>query len=789
MVMATATSTSTPVLTPSQQAAREFWRQAGADGIPPFYIMSQYYAQLHANRDNLPQVTAALEQLLTGLAYATDVDTVLSQFSAGKDEELGYWAGRYGLFDSAGHRFDLVVGRDSATLTVPPALVEGLALPDHTDLATVTVLNSTGFSQGVLSLTNAQCQASLHFTLPVSDTSFDAPEPAALFEATAPQCTGTVVVGSGANADTHSVTGKRGAWTQAGVAQVADGDPAAAWYGQYVLLDVTDVTAVVQAPERVSIYNDPTYGLTFQWGASTYGSNVTYSNNVLQCADQDDDTTQYVMQFVAPQAGAAELNLAVSRAGVVRSYRGYWVASAPLPPAAPTLRAPRPRPAGLLRGAAAAAAAAGGGVSQAIDVSKLTAGGPPKINTIALLVGAVGNDYTLTLQLTGCAATDTFTWTVTPTGDSPAATSRATITPSGDTHQTVLFSLGTLNNRDVGQQLQVRVDLTQSSATPSVTYALQFDIVVGQFEALSLTPPVLMPVVVGTAFTQTLEAHGASGHFTWTVDTSALPSGLRWDADSHQLAGTVTDASQVGKAFHLVVTLAAPDMIIDPLTVSLGITVQSAPAVASAMPFWETILLYSAAPSVVVLVMIAALAIYRYRQAKANANTDAVIGTGYRKLNIATRGDAGSTGKNILANQNKRNALVEDDTSEIQHMLDSLSKAQKEYNDRLEAFGVTMDQLRTYVEKHPDAAPDDPVQDQELRDKGYETFGQVESGLQNGKNTLEVLNTNLRLTRVSYNDSTMRFVSNQDFMRSRKDSESSDIHFVESIHSHDEGEH
>jgi hypothetical protein len=41
-------------LTPSQQAAREFWRQAGADGMPPFYIMSQYYAQLHANRDNLP---------------------------------------------------------------------------------------------------------------------------------------------------------------------------------------------------------------------------------------------------------------------------------------------------------------------------------------------------------------------------------------------------------------------------------------------------------------------------------------------------------------------------------------------------------------------------------------------------------------------------------------------------------------------------------------------------------------------------------------------------------------
>ena len=274
-------------------------RQAGADGMPPFYIMSQYYAQLRANRDNLPQVTATLEQLLTGLAYATDVDTVFSEFDAGQGEELGYWAGRYSLFDEAGHRFDLVVGRDSATLTVPPALVDVASLPAGTDLATVTVLSSTGFSQGVLSLANTQCQGTLRFTLPVSDASLDT-EPAALFQATAPQCTGTIAVGGGA---AQPVQGKRGAWTQAGVAQAPDGDPAAAWYGQYVLLDVTDVTAVVQVPEPVFIYDDPTYGLTFQWGASRYGRNVTYSNNVLQCADQDDDTTQYVMQFVAPQVG------------------------------------------------------------------------------------------------------------------------------------------------------------------------------------------------------------------------------------------------------------------------------------------------------------------------------------------------------------------------------------------------------------------------------------------------------------------------------------------------------
>jgi len=250
--MATATSTITPSLTPSQQAAREFWRQAGADGMPPFYVMSQYYAQLSANSDNLPAVTAALEQLLTGLGYATDVDTVFAELTAGQGEELGYWAGRYCLFDSDGNRFDLVVGRDGATLTVPPALIDMTSLPAGTDIASVTVLNSVGFSDGMLQLANANAllprniallrlQASLSFSLPVSDATLDAG--AAAFQSTAPLCKGTFVVSGGGSAGLRPVNGKRGAWTQAGVNQTADGDPKEAWYGQYVLLDVTDVTA------------------------------------------------------------------------------------------------------------------------------------------------------------------------------------------------------------------------------------------------------------------------------------------------------------------------------------------------------------------------------------------------------------------------------------------------------------------------------------------------------------------------------------------------------------------
>jgi hypothetical protein len=757
-------------LTPSQQAAREFWRQAGADGMPPFYIMSQYYAQLSANSDNLPAVTAALEQLLTGLAYATDVDTVLSEFTAGQDEELGYWAGRYGLFDSAGNRFDLVVGRDSATLTVPPALVDVQALPATTDLATVTVLNSTGFSQGVLSLTNAQCQASLRFTLPVSDTSFDAPEPAALFQAMAPQCTGTVVVVGGANAGTHSVTGKRGAWTQAGVAQAADGDPAAAWYGQYILLDVTDVTAVVQVADPVFIYDDPTYGLTFQWGASTYGSNVTYSNNVLRCADQDDDTTQYMMQFVAPQVGGAELNLAVSRAGVVRSYKGYWV-DAYTAPTALTQGRQAPRRLTAEPGAGGSYTA-GSGYSQAIDVSKLTAGDPPKINKIALLHGVVGNPYTLTLQLTGAAATDTFAWTLTPTGGSNDATGRAAIAPGSGANQSPLFSLDTLSSSDAGKHLLVTVQLKNTSATPQVTYTLQFDVLVGQYTAIYLAPKVLMPVVVGTAYTQNLVAHGANGTFNWSLDTStALPPGLTWDPDNHQLSGTVTDANQVGKAFNFVVGLAAPDVIMDSQTVSLGITVQSAPVVASDTPSWQNILII-AVTSGVGMILLAALAIHRYRQAqekKEKDKTDAAVKEGQDTVEKATNGDPKDVIKTVLKADKDKLSIVKDNIPNNQSLIDNLKQMQEDFYSKLKEI-PDVDKMMKYIDDHEDANPDDPVDDEDLREAGYDTFGQIDSAL----DAYFDLRDRLSKSIAQSNDITVKNTSDQKFVNDQDASSNND---------------
>ena len=711
--MATATSAITPSLTPSQQAAREFWRQAGTDGMPPFYVMSQYYAQLSANSDNLPAVTAAIEQLLTGLGYATDVDTVFSELTAGQGEELGYWAGRYCLFDSDGNRFDLVVGRNGATLTVPPALVDVTSLPAGTDMASVTVLSSVGFSDGVLQLANANAllpreislvrlQASLSFSLPVSDATIDAG--AAAFQSTAPLCKGTFVVSGGGSAGLRPVNGKRGAWTQAGVNQAADGDPASAWYGQYVLLDVTDVTAVKQDPNPVYIYNDPQYGLTFRWGAH-YGGNVTYNNNVLQCPDEDDDTSNYAMQFVAPQAGAAEINLAVTTQSGVRSYKGYWVDRYQPPSPAPSLVSQDRVTAAYSTGAAGAS---GSGYSQAIDVGSLTP--DPRPNKILLPYGAVGNTYALSLNLAGCAAADKFSWTLTPGSGKNDATNRAVITASGAT--TAQLTLANLSDSDASQQLLVTVQLTNNSAAPPATYTLQFDVAVIQCDAISLAPTVLMPVVVGTAYTQNLVAHGARSDFTWSVDASSLPPGLSWDADNHQLSGTVTDATQVGKAFSLVVGLSASDVIMAPLTVSLGITVQSAPVVASDMPSWEKIFIYSITASGVVILALAVFAINRYRAAKANAKTADAVKAG--NTNVEKKGDPKSITKAIAQDDKAKLATVEGNIPDVQNLLNGIKQRLNDVIAEVTKNEAKITELRKYLQDNKRDNWNDPVTDEAL---------------------------------------------------------------------------
>jgi hypothetical protein len=297
-------------------------------------------------------------------------------------------------------------------------------------------------------------------------------------------------------------------------------------------------------------------------------------------------------------------------------------------------------------------------------------------------------------------------------------TGRASLAPSGGANQTVQFSLDNLSDSDVGPHLQVTVQLTNNSAVPPATYTLLFDIAVIKCDAITLAPTVLPPVVVGTPYAQKLTAYGARGKFTWSDPnpnkdptkgpSTSLPPGLTWDDSSQQLSGTVTDAAQVGKAFSLVVGLAAPDVVMDPLTTSLSITVQSGQAVASSsMPSWELNLIILG--SSMATAALAAFALNRLLQGKADPKTVETIETGWTNIRNTTGGNPKSVGQSILHAENAMLPTVERNISNIQIEINHLTESQEHMRSMIEQNETNIERLQQYMNQHHSDGPDAPV--------------------------------------------------------------------------------
>ncbi len=176
-------------------------------------------------------------------------------------------------------------------------------------------------------------------------------------------------------------------------------------------------------------------------------------------------------------------------------------------------------------------------------------------------------------------------------------------------------------------------------------------------------------------------------------------SGLTWDDSDHQLSGTVTDANQVGKAFDLVVMLAASDVIMDPLTVSLGITVQSAPAVASDMPAWERIFIYGMTASGVVIAALAAFALNRYKAAKENAKTIETLKAGKENLDNATKGNPQEVGKSIVKKESETALILKDNIPYNQSLLGGINQKVKELNAQIANNEETINKLQEYLQR------------------------------------------------------------------------------------------
>src|SRR5207253_3098808 len=141
------------------------------------------------------------------------------------------------------------------------------------------------------------------------------------------------------------------------------------------------------------------------------------------------------------------------------------------------------------------------------------------ITTASLPGGQAGVAYSQTLQASG--GTGTYTWSIA----SGALPSGLSLNASGQISGTPTAS-GTAN-------FTVKVNDTGSG---SATQALSISITAA---AVSITTTSLPGGQAGVAYSQSLQASGGTGTYTWSIASGALPAGLSLGA-SGQIAGTPT---------------------------------------------------------------------------------------------------------------------------------------------------------------------------------------------------------------------------------------------------------
>jgi len=319
------------------------------------------------------------------------------------------------------------------------------------------------------------------------------------------------------------------------------------------------------------------------------------------------------------------------------------------------------------------------------------------------------------------------------------------------------------------------VQLTNNSAAPPVIYTLLFEIAVIKCDKISVAPTVLPPVVVGTAYTQNLVAKGANSSFTWSVISSSLPPGLTWDTGSHQLSGTVTDATQVGNAFSLVLRVAASDVIMDPLPVSLGITVQSGAAVASNLSPWAIRLI--ALGSGLAFMGIAILALHRLLAGKADPKTAEAVTEGNQIIEQTTNGKPKSVGQIIVQLERARTEiLLNYEIPELLRRVKYYDRVRQDYINLMVQGDKDIEKLENYVEKHPGAKPDDAVDDPDLPE--YKKFSDLETGIRRLENLNGIYELRLRAITTDYNSVKAEAVANGYRIDEGTKSESENEHYL-----------
>ena len=201
-------------------------------------------------------------------------------------------------------------------------------------------------------------------------------------------------------------------------------------------------------------------------------------------------------------------------------------------------------------------------------VLKITVSPLPSITTTSLAAATAGTAYSAMLVETG--GTSPYTWTVTP----------ATL-PAG---LSLNSSTGVISGMPTGGgsgqfTFKVTDAAGQSVSSQSITFT------VAAPPALTVTTATLPAAVMGTAYSQTLQAAGGVTPYTWSVPPGTLPAGLTLNSSTGVISGTPTGLVTGTIPFTVTVTdVETPTHATTPAALSIAVSAPTLSVTTSSLP-------------------------------------------------------------------------------------------------------------------------------------------------------------------------------------------------------------
>jgi hypothetical protein len=214
-------------------------------------------------------------------------------------------------------------------------------------------------------------------------------------------------------------------------------------------------------------------------------------------------------------------------------------------------------------------------LTNSLPVTLNVAPAPLAIVTKTLSAVSVNSPYLQTLQATG--GTPGYRWSI-AIGALPAGLSLSPLT-------------GAISGRPTASGSSTFTIAVTDSSSPAQGKSTPMTLIVTA-PALAIVPSTLPSVTVGSGYSQTLQAVGGTGSYTWSVTSGAVPSGLTLSpsgilsgtpavSGSATFTATVTDAGSPAQVASVIKTLS-----VTPLPLSVKVPVL--PAVRAGTPYSQT---------------------------------------------------------------------------------------------------------------------------------------------------------------------------------------------------------